>query len=132
MWYNILASDPVCRADAEFLHGGIVEGGSIHMWCTVKYNGNCDPEIERNISTERNAVPSSGFSVSDTLKTLSPAITMQLTSSDNGVTFTWKTSFKPPSTITRLSRKSGEVPAANVPHYQHLWNFKANVFCKYA
>lgn len=58
------------------------------------------------------------------------SLTMQLTSSDNKVTFTCKTSFKPMSTKISITGKPNEALATNVPHYQHLWNFKFNVSCE--
>jgi len=131
VWYSFLASDPVCETDVRASKGATVEGDYIQMWCTVEYNGNWDPVLTRNGSFTRTDWETSGMSKSKTSIEVSPTIRIQSTASDNGVTVTWKTSFNPPSTISSSTQIPDEYVAANAPLYQHLWNFKANVLCKY-
>jgi len=66
------------------------------------------------------------------ITTVTTSIAMQLNSSDNGFTFTCKTSFKPTSTKTRIILRPGESCATNVPGYLHVWNFTTIVSCKYS
>lgn len=109
-----------------------MEGDYIQLWCTIEYNGNWLPVTEQNRSGNRKTdSASSSISTSLTSTTITPSIRIQLTSSDNGVTITWKTSFKPTSTMRSTTRKPGEAVAVNVPQYQHLWDIKTSVLCKY-
>lgn len=100
--YQISATDPFCKTNVRALQGGILEGDYIQMCITY----------------------------TNTAYAATSSLMRQLTSSDNGVTFICKTSFKPTSTKFSITSRLGEGHATNVPHYQHLWNSTPSVLCK--
>lgn len=126
--YLLAASGPVCKTNASASNGGIEEGDYIQMWCTVNYTGNWIPVMEWTRSNGQ--TEDSNITYSYTATTVTSSLITQLNSSDNGVTITCKTSFKPTSTMTSSTRRQGEGHATNVPNYQHLWSFTTNVSCE--
>ncbi len=85
------ASDPVCETNASDSKDDYVEGDYIEMTCTVNYTGNWIPVMEWTRT--------GGQGIDDhiintnTSTTVTSSLITQLRSSDNGVTFTCKTTF---------------------------------------
>ena len=62
-----------------------------------------------------------------TSTTVTSWLITQLSSSDNGVKFTCKTTFNATSTKINMPWRPGEIVANNVPGYKYSWNFTANI-----
>lgn len=58
--------------------------------------------------------------------TITSTLTLHLSPIDNDVTFACKTAFTPSSEIETKTQ------VRNVPAYQFVWNFTANVLCEYS
>ena len=99
------------------------------MYCTVNYTGNWIPDLEWPSSNGRTIDAYMYFVYTNTSTTVLSSITMQLDSSDDGVTFTCKISFRPITTINKTTIP-GESLATNIPLYQYVWSVKLNVTCK--
>ena len=122
---NISASDPVCSYNASRITR---KEDYISMWCTVNYSGNWIPLMEWTSNNGHNA--HSDIRYTNSSKSLESMLITQLDVNDGEVTFTCKTSFKPMIENIRTTPQ-GVVSAANVPHYQHLWNYTVTVSRKY-
>ncbi len=70
-----------------------MEGSYIRMCCTVNYTGNWTPDLEW--STSNGQTIDANFVYMNTSSTVSSSVTIQLDSSDDGVTFKCTTSLKP-------------------------------------
>lgn len=118
-------SDPLCGTNVS--KGGLVEGDSIQMWCTFTYAENWSLVMKCTRNNEQ-TVDADIRSTLESRKVVS-SIIIQLASSDNGVTFTCKTSLCQ-NTTNSSPAKGDETHATNIPHYQHSWNYTVNVSCK--
>ena len=100
----------------------------IEMWCTFNYSGDWLFVLE----CTRNSVQTDNAYIryKSTYKSReATSFVTQLTSSDNGIIITCKTSLNPNASSNRTAIE-GETKATNIPHYQHLWNYSVNVLCK--
>lgn len=122
----LLDSDLLCGINVS--NGGLVEGDYIQMWCTFAYAENWSLAMECTRNNEQ-TVDADIRSTFESRKVVS-SIIIQLASSDNGVTFTCKTSLSQ-NTTSSSPAKGGETHATNIPHYRHSWNYTVNVSCKF-
>lgn len=95
------------------------------MWCEVNYTGNWIPIMEWT-RTDGKTIDADIVYI-NTSTTVTSSLITQLSSSDNGVTFTCKTTFNVTSTKISIIRRPGEIMAPNVPSYQQTWNFTVNM-----
>lgn len=125
---TITGAHPVCGTNASESNGGIMEGDYIQMWCTVNYSGNWIAVIDWTKNDRQMTDTDSIYT--NTSTTVTSLLTTQLSSSDNIVTFTCKTTFNETLPKFKTTLKPDDVVATNVPGYQFSCNATTNVLCK--
>lgn len=101
---------------------GFIAEGDYYQMCTVNYIGNWIPVMQWTGGNEQNVYAQVLYFNTPTRVTSSIAI--RLESSENGVTFTCKTSFDPMATVNGNNRP-GEALATR---FQYVWSVIDNIW----
>lgn len=108
------------------MNGGIEEGARLEIQCKVNYTGNWRPVMKANRSDGQTLWNGGGYS--EIANKLTIYFATLLTSADNGVTITLMTILEQKY---NYQPRANDMCATNIPPYEHLRIFKANVLCKY-